>query len=266
MATRLVLEGCVKAIILAAGRGSRMREHSVSRPKCLTVLAGKPLLQWQLEALRDAGINDIAVVCGYLAQTLQATPLPVPYTALLNPDWEQSNMLASLLCAAEWAQDAACIVSYSDIVYPAHHVRALMGNTLPIALCYDTQWESLWRLRFVNPLSDAESFRQEKGLLREIGDRTPDMADIQGQYMGLLQLTSQGWKAVRDFCREHPDQTATMDMTGLLRHLLLLKQSIAAVPVAGKWCEVDSPEDHACYTRALQRPDWSHDWRTPERR
>jgi len=254
----------VKAIILAAGRGSRMREQSASRPKCLTKLAGKPLLQWQLEALRDAGIDDIAVVCGYLAQTLQAAPMPVPYTPLLNPAWEHTNMLASLLCAAEWAQHAPCIVSYSDIVYPAQHVRVLMGNTRPIAVCYDTQWESLWRLRFIDPLADAESFLQKNGLLSKIGDKMPDMADIQGQYMGLLHLTSKGWNAVRAFCRENPEQTGKMDMTGLLRHLLLLNLPIAAAPVAGKWCEVDSPEDHACYARALQSPDWRHDWRKAE--
>lgn len=254
----------MKAIILAAGRGSRMRELSASQPKCLTELAGKPLLQWQLEALRAAGIDDIAVVCGYLARTLQAAPMPVRYTPLLNPDWEHANMLASLLCAAEWAQQAPCIVSYSDIVYPAQHVRALMGNPLPIAVCYDTQWESLWRLRFIDPLADAESFRQQNGLLRAIGDTAPDMAAIEGQYMGLLHLAPKGWNAVRDFCRENPAQAAKLDMTGMLRHLLLLNLSIAAVPVAGKWCEVDSPEDHACYTRALQSPGWSHDWRTPE--
>ena len=256
----------MKAIILAAGRGARMREHSSSRPKCLTGLAGKALLQWQLEALRDAGIDDIAVVCGYLAQTLQAAPMPVAYTPLLNPDWEDTNMPASLLCAAEWAQNAPCIVAYADIVYPAGHIRALMGNTLPIALCYDTQWERLWRLRFTDPLSDAESFRQENGLLRKIGEKTRDMADIQGQYMGLLHVTAGGWAAIHNFFQKNPEHRATLDMTGLLRHLLLLNLPIAAVPVTGKWCEVDSPEDLACYARAMQSLGWSHDWRTQEAR
>jgi choline kinase len=254
----------VKAIILAAGRGSRMRGQCSSRPKCLTKLAGKALLQWQLEALRDAGVDDIAVVCGYLAQELHAAPMPVPYTPLFNPDWEHANMLTSLLCAAEWTQNVPCIVSYSDIVYPARHIRALMGNTMPIAICYDTLWERLWRLRFVDPLSDAESFRQENGLLRKIGEKTQDMGDIQGQYMGLLHFTAQGWGAILDFCRENRAQIPQMDMTGLLRHLLLLNLPIAAVPVRGAWCEVDSPEDLACYARAMQTSGWSHDWRTQE--
>jgi choline kinase len=251
----------MKAIILAAGRGSRMRAQTASQPKCLIELAGKALLQWQLEALRDAGIDEIAVVCGYLAKALQAAPDSVRYTPLLNPDWEHTNMLASLLCASEWADNAPCIVSYADIVYPAGHVRALVGNTLPIAVCYDTQWESLWRLRFVDPLADAETFRQENGLLREIGGKTRNPADIQGQYMGLLHLTPKGWSAIRAFCRENPAHAEKMDMTGLLRHLLALNLPVAAVPVTGGWCEVDSPEDHACYTLAMQSPDWSHDWR-----
>ena len=58
------------AIILAAGRGSRMRELTDTKPKCLLELAGRPLLHWQLDALRDAGVERIVLVRGYAAHTL----------------------------------------------------------------------------------------------------------------------------------------------------------------------------------------------------
>ena len=48
--------GFMKGIILAAGRGSRMGVLTDERPKCLTVLAGRTLLEWQIEAMRKAGI------------------------------------------------------------------------------------------------------------------------------------------------------------------------------------------------------------------
>ena len=55
----------MKAIILAAGRGSRMKNLTDDRPKCLVELRGKALLDWQLAALREAGIEQAAIVTGY---------------------------------------------------------------------------------------------------------------------------------------------------------------------------------------------------------
>ena len=51
-----------RAIILAAGRGSRMKEHTEEKPKCLNILAKDTLLNWQLKSLRAAAINNIIIV------------------------------------------------------------------------------------------------------------------------------------------------------------------------------------------------------------
>ena len=59
----------MKGIILAAGRGSRMGSLTSNLPKCRTLLFGKELIQWQLEALRKASIEEIAIIRGYLSET-----------------------------------------------------------------------------------------------------------------------------------------------------------------------------------------------------
>ena len=51
----------MKAMIFAAGLGTRLKPLTDTMPKALVPLAGKPLLQWQVEKLRDAGIRDIVV-------------------------------------------------------------------------------------------------------------------------------------------------------------------------------------------------------------
>lgn len=51
----------MKAMIFAAGLGTRLKPLTDTMPKALVPLAGKPLLQWQVERLRDAGITDIMV-------------------------------------------------------------------------------------------------------------------------------------------------------------------------------------------------------------
>lgn len=258
------------AVILAAGRGSRLRELTARKPKCLVEIAGKPLLRWQCEALRKAGARRLLAVRGYLAQSLtpQAAGLEAgSFETVENLRWERSNMLSSLLCAGPWLEKAfaqgenEATISYSDIVYPAQHVRALSACAEPLAIAYDLCWEQLWRLRFGDPLLDAETFRQTGGLLREIGGKPQSLAEIQGQYLGLIRVTPPGWRVIREACAELGEAVAQTDMTGFLRRLIGKGVNVGAVPVQGRWCEVDSQEDLHYYEQALSRGAWPHDWR-----
>lgn len=89
----------MKAIILAAGRGSRMGGLTDTQPKGLVSLRGKPLLEWQLASLRAAGIHEIALVTGYRHEALSPYGLPMFH----NPDWRRTNMVTSLACLSRMA-------------------------------------------------------------------------------------------------------------------------------------------------------------------
>jgi choline kinase len=254
----------MKAVILAAGRGSRMKKLTEQQPKCLTPLAGRPLLYWQLSALSAAGTDAVAVITGYRSGMIRASAkeAPVVFEILENPRWAETNMLSTLLYAVEWVAGEECLISYSDIVYPARHVRALMSSRLPVALTYDKDWERLWSLRHNgNPLEDAETFRAGNGLLLEIGDKPEKTAQVQGQYMGLLKLTDEGWRIWLEHCRSLGAAADSTDMTGFLRLLLADGVCIGAIPVDGAWCEVDDAHDLEVYESALATGTFSHDWR-----
>jgi choline kinase len=236
----------MKAIILAAGRGSRMKKITDDRPKCLVELRGKPLLEWQLASLHKAGISEISIVTGYKSELLSNRSL----TTFHNPRWEETNMVFSLACAQEWLQAEPCIVSYSDIFYEASSVESLMTCQASLAVTYDPHWLKLWEKRFGNPLIDAETFRlKPDSTLAEIGNKPKSLTEIQGQYMGLLRFTPESWnEVIRIRAELTPAQYDKMHMTGTLQKIIEAgRMDVTAVPYEDEWGEVDSADDLAAY-------------------
>jgi choline kinase len=236
----------VKAIILAAGRGSRMKSLTDERPKCLVQLRGKPLLEWQLESLRAAGISEIAVVTGYKRELLADRGL----NEFHNSRWADTNMVSSLACAESWLEGQPCIVSYSDIFYSPVAVQSLMTSTASLAVTYDPNWLQLWTERFGDPLLDAETFRlTAANTLAEIGNQPHSVDHVQGQYMGLLRFTPEGWaEVVRLRAGLPPQQRDSMHMTNTLQRVIDAgRVPIEALAYTGEWGEVDSIEDLCVY-------------------
>jgi L-glutamine-phosphate cytidylyltransferase len=228
-----------KAVILAAGRGSRMGGLTDELPKCRTILHGKELIEWQIESLTMSGISDLSIVRGYLAETFD---IDVMY--FNNNRWSDTNMVVSLLSADQWLNESACIVSYSDIVYSSDAVRRLMAASGDIVITYDPNWRSLWEMRFTDPLSDAESFKLDEDMVVEIGNKTESIDDIEGQYMGLCKFTSKGWGYVKGYLSKISQKSIDkMDMTCLLSGLIKSGIVINAVPITDRWFEVDTESD-----------------------
>lgn len=236
----------MKAIILAAGRGSRMKSLTDERPKCLVELHGKALLDWQLESLRKAGISEIAIVTGYKRELLVNREL----VEFHNMRWAETNMVSSLACAEEWLQTEPCIVSYSDIFYSPTAVRLLIRCLAPLAVTYDPNWLKLWTQRFGDPLLDAETFRlTPEHTLAEIGNKPTLVDEVQGQYMGLLRFTPEGWMEVQRIRSNLTlEQCDKIHMTGILQKVIDDKCfQIEAVPYLGEWGEIDSADDLNAY-------------------
>ena len=232
----------MRAIILAAGRGSRMKNLTDERPKCLVELRGKALLDWQLEALREAGIHEIAIVTGYKHELL-ANRL---HTEFHNSRWAETQMVSSLECANEWLENNDCIVSYSDIFYDAKAVVSLMKCFSQIALTYDQNWLDLWKKRFSDPLVDAETFRLNPDqTLAEIGGKPKSISEVQGQYMGLLLFKPKGWAEIlRIRSQMNPFENDRMHMTGTLQKVIEAGiVPIKALPYNAEWGEIDSIDD-----------------------
>ena len=239
----------MRGIILAAGRGSRMGRLTDDGPKCLVKLAGHALFDWQISSIRAAGVEQLGAVTGWQGHRLANHGVDL----IENPRWAGTNMVASLGCASVWLEAEPCIVSYSDIFYHPEAVRSLIACPGDIAIAYDPNWLDLWKRRFADVLSDAESFRLDAdGRVIEIGGRVATIEQIGGQYMGLLKITPRGWTTIRQSLAALDGGTRDrLDMTSLLSRLIKAGEGIYAAAIRSSWGEVDSATDLALYERMI---------------
>lgn len=240
----------MKAIILAAGRGSRMQELTKNSPKCLLKIRGKSLLERQIYSLKKAGIYDIAIVTGYKNKMLADYGLKEFH----NSRWDQTQMFYSLTKAQSWLKIYPCIISYSDIFYDSEIVNELKIDKNELAISYDENWYSLWSQRFKNPLEDAESFKKNKdNFLIEIGQKVYDKSDIEGQYMGLIKLTPNGWKKL-EYIYQSLDINSqeNIHFTKILNYAVANYENlIKVIPVNSNWGEVDTKDDLFLYNKGI---------------
>ena len=239
----------MKAIILAAGRGSRLHPYTEQCPKCLTELGGRTLIERQIDTLGAAGVTDIVIVTGYLGDMLALDGT----RQVVNPDWATTNMVESLFCAeAEFTGDM--IVSYGDIVYEPRVLSALLDSAEDISVVVDRQWRAYWESRFEDPLSDAESLTLDaNGHITDIGNPPESLDDIEAQYTGLMRFRGPGVEALKaaragldtkERAWMEKRTVANAYMTDLLMEIILTGGTISAVPVDGGWLEIDTVEDY----------------------
>lgn len=235
----------MKAVILAAGSGTRLRPYTQDRPKCMVQLCGAPMLHTQIQVLRSCGIDDITVVGGYLADRLD----PCGSRVVVNGDYAVTNMVWTLKCVARELGDDV-IVSYGDILYHPDILAGICAGDASVAVAVDAAWHGYWQQRFDDVLADAETLRLEGDRITEIGRRPQSLADIQGQYIGLMRFSADGAQLLRDtLCGLAGDSPVagkparSAYMTDLLQSFIDDGHPCTAVPFTGSWCEVDTVRD-----------------------
>lgn len=237
-----------RAVLLAAGQGLRLRPHTGTNPKCLLEAApGLPLLDVQRAVLNAEGVTDHVLVAGWLAERLEGRGL----TLVANPRYAETNMVWTLL-QARGLMTGGAVVGYGDIAYPREALRAVLDAPGHLAVAVDLDWEPYWRKRFGDPLKDAETLAMRGGNIVEIGGKPETLAQIEGQYIGLMRFSAQGARQLWDIfdaCAARGSVNGKTPesayMTDLLQEAARAGLPLAAATFHGGWVEIDTPEDLA---------------------
>ena len=238
----------MKAIVLAAGLGSRLQHLTVDRPKSLLEIGGRSLIDRQLDTFRGLGIDDITIVTGHQAERLHRPGVKTRH----NDDYRNNNILLSLMYAADQLDDDV-IVSYSDIVYGRDVVERLLEADGDIVAVCDGAWEQAYVGRREHPVEQAEKVVIRDGVISRIGKHL-EAHEADGEFIGLLRLSRAGAEALRttfhEVAKRHagrPFQAAARFevayLTDMLQELIDRGHRVRPVLIEGGWHEIDTIED-----------------------
>ncbi len=242
----------MKAIILAAGQGTRLKKYTENLPKGMLSFMGKTIIERQIETYRLCGIKDISIVTGFAADKISYENVKYYH----NSRFAETNMVESLLSAKDEFNDDV-IVSYSDIVFEKSMLEGMIDSESDFACAVDDNWKKYWEIRYGKIDFDTESLRIDKDdNIIELGLENPPIEQIDARYVGLLKFSRDGLRYIVDTMekayREYEDKPWQQSgktvrkayMTDLLNSVIESGEKVKAIRFNNGWLEFDTNEDY----------------------
>ena len=241
----------MRAIILAAGSGLRLNQHTKDIPKALLDLNGKSILERQISLLREYGVNEIFVVTGYKREKYVLKDIEY----IFNPRYSETEQLASMMVARTKISDDVLVI-FGDTVFDGQILQQILASNDDIAMAIDLNWEKSYNDGLCNshPLDEPVLINQKK-VLRISYKQTDTMIENQtvGEFLGVIKLSANGSRTIikkyEELEKSHvgrfhdANSLEKAKLADILQELIDSKIEISFIPVNGKWCEIDTPKD-----------------------
>ena len=244
-----------KALIVAAGLGSRLKNLTENKPKCMLDFGGKTLLQRQISSYKKNNIENISLIRGYKKNKINYKGI----NYFDNNDFKNNNVLNSIFYAEE-AINGNIIISYSDILFEPYVVKRAMESDHDISVIVDIDWKDYYINRKDHPLSEAENviFNSNNEVVK-IGKIATDKQEVHGEFIGMIKLNHKGCEILKqNFHRvkklfwNKPFQRAKVFqkayLTDMIQELVDIGVKVHCVIIERGWKEIDTVED---YKKAL---------------
>ena len=240
-----------KALIIAAGLGSRLKKHTEDLPKCMLDFGGKTLLQRQLDAYNKNGVNDISLIKGYKKEKINYKGIRY----FENTDYRNNNILNSIFYGED-VINGNIIISYSDILFDPIVVKRTLEAKHDISVVVDIDWRGYYVGRKDHPISEAENviFNSNNEVLK-IGKINTGNEDIHGEFIGMVKLSDRGTEIFKEHFHRlkkvywnKPFQRAKIFqkayLTDFIQELVDIGIKIHCVIIESGWKEIDTVEDY----------------------
>src|SRR5262245_17871091 len=225
-----------KAVILAAGRGTRMREMTAELPKPMLEVRGKPVLQYSVEGLRDAGVQKFLIIVGYRADAVQnffgdgsRYKIEIQYATQVKQDG--TGRVVDL--ARDFVNDSPFVLAYGDILVDPGNYKRIVDLVDDVeAIVSVTRGEDVSKggAVFLNEQMELVDLREKS---------KPGEATSPWYNAGLYAFRA----SIFDFTAKlKPSPRGEYELTDAIRELAQSGKKVQALELAGSWADVRDPE------------------------
>ena len=237
------------AIIIAAGSGKRISEDVKDLPKSLLTVNGKPIIAYQIQALKQVGIKNIVVITGIHDEKFGIEN--VHY--IKDHYYNEHDIMGSLMEAKDFLKNDV-LVLYSDIIFELKILKQILDSKGDISIAIDMTWEKMYEGRTEHPKSEAENVQLNKAkkiikIKKNIKNENNDV----GEFLGIVKFSPYGSglfvKQYEELIKTHvgtfqqAPSVLKAYLTDMIQELIDSKIDVEPVIISGKWYEIDTAQD-----------------------
>jgi bifunctional UDP-N-acetylglucosamine pyrophosphorylase/glucosamine-1-phosphate N-acetyltransferase len=218
----------MKAVVLAAGRGTRLEPVTSHLPKCMLPLAGKPVLEHILLALKDASVKDIVMVVGYKKDSIidyfgdgEKFDLRIEYL-------EQRERLGTAHAIGLVEMDEDFLVVNGDTLFSTKDIKRVIESHLGVATL---------SVKRVDDPSHYGVVKVEDGNVKAIVEKPKEcVSDLVNA--GLYAFSPRIYEAIK---RTKKSERGEYEITSSIEQLIKEGASVNAVELTGLWSDIGNP-------------------------
>lgn len=225
----------MKALILAAGLGSRLAPITDTCPKALVPVNGKPIIIKQIENLYENGITDITIIAGYKAEILEKAVHAkfADVNIVINADYAVTNNMYSAYMGEKYVGGSDFLMMNADVFFDSSVIKSLIACQHENAI-----------------VTDIGTYMEESMKVIEKGGRLIKISkqispeDALGASIDVYKFSAGGGKAFFNMCRHYiNDLKELKKWSEVALNDILPQVEFRACKLNGRWFEIDNHDD-----------------------
>lgn len=227
----------MKALILAAGLGTRLAPLTKDRPKSMVAVNGIPIIHKQIENLLKNNITDIYVVTGYFSNIL-ASSISSQYPSVKfihSKEYETTNNMYSAYLSRDIIGNSAFIMMNADVFFDSSIITSLLSDTSESCIVTDIGTFNEESMKVI--VTNNRVIKISKNITR---------AEAYGSSIDVYKFSSHSAKVFFSKCSQYIERDAQRKLwSEVALNDILPDVHFTPTPVNGRWYEIDNHEDLA---------------------
>lgn len=168
----------MQAIVMAAGKGSRLGNLAQDKPKSFLEIRGIKLIEYNIALLHAHGIKDIIIVTGYQNEIFEELAEKTEgVRCVYNPFYEMMNVLGSFFMAQEYLDDTDTVYMHADTLCAPEIFETMLGTDADMVL----------PVEFKKCDEEAMKVKTHNRLVTQISKNIPE-AEGEGEFIGIMKI------------------------------------------------------------------------------